>query len=452
MRIYIHPPPLWESVRKVEVKPVAARTYASSVAKTDLSVYKKSMYLLPLLLSLFLFLPFDAIAEEVERAALEAASEETSSEETLQVEQMVRFTLALEQIHERYVESGREITYAELIDGAISGMMSQLDPYSELIETEELRMFRETTQGEFGGIGVVISQRGEWVTVVSPIEGSPGWKADLQPGDRFVEIDGESARGYSVQDAVRQLRGEPGTEVVVRLARPSENRMFSVSLVREVIETPSVEPHEVLEDGVGYLRVTLFADDTAQRIRRELTAMGRKEISSVILDLRGNPGGLLQAAVEVTGLFLPPYSLVVYTEGKEEEQRREYRTSTRPHRLNPDLVVLVNGGSASAAEIVSGALQDAERATVVGTTTFGKASVQSMVPMPDGSALKLTTATYYTPSGREIHQQGIVPDEEVSVSMGQWLNRQSEEFTWEMDPQIVRAVELVTDAPEEDDQ
>jgi len=371
-------------------------------------------------------------------------------EDTLRVDQMARFTMALEQIHQRYVQSGKEISYEELIDGAISGMMSQLDPYSTLIETEDLQQFQETTEGEFGGIGVVINRRGEWVTVVSPIEGSPGWDAGLQPGDRFVAIEAEDARGFSVQDAVKRLRGTPGSEVKVEMFRPSENLSFTATLIREIIETPSVESFEPLEDGIGYVRISLFAEDTAQRLRRELTAMGRKDIHSVILDLRGNPGGLLTAAVDVAGLFLPNDSLVVYTVGKEGEERREIRTLSRPHRLKPNLVILVNRGSASAAEIVAGALQDEDRAEVMGTRTFGKASVQSVVPMPDGSALKLTTATYYTPSGREIHENGIEPDQVVSFPLGGWIQRTDDEDQWKQDPQIAKAVTYLSGEPGEE--
>jgi carboxyl-terminal processing protease len=370
--------------------------------------------------------------------------EGVKAEEKLRVEQMARFTLAMEQIHERYVAAGKPITYQELIDGAIDGMMSRLDSYSTFIGTEDLQMFQETTQGEFGGIGVVINRQGSWVTVVSPIEDSPGWEAGLQPGDRFVKIGGEDAEGFTVQQAVQRLRGEPGSEVEVEMFRRSENLTYTVTLVREIIETPSVEPHEVLQEGVGYLRVTLFAEDTARRIRRELTAMGREGVTSVILDVRGNPGGLMTAAVEVAGLFLPNETLVVYTVGKEGGRENEYRTEARPHRLEPELVVLVNGGSASAAEIVAGALQDEGRATLVGSTTFGKASVQSVVPMPDGSALKLTTATYYTPSGREIHENGIVPDVQVPFSIGRWVQSDWDDVSWKTDPQIVRAVKVVT--------
>ena len=369
--------------------------------------------------------------------------------DTTRVEQVARFTLALEQIHQRYVATGEDMTYEELIDGAIDGMMSTLDPYSERLENRDLTTFRESTQGQFGGIGVVINRVGPWVTVVSPIEGSPGWDAGLLPGDRFVEIGESSARGIGVQAAVQQLRGTPGSEVEVTLYRPSEDRAFEVTLTREIIETPSVEAHRILEDGIGYLRVRLFAEDTARRMRKELTAMRRAGVTGLVLDLRGNPGGLLQAAVEVTSLFLPEESLVVYTQGKEDGSRQEYRTQLRPHRLNPRVVILVNGGSASASEIVSGALQDSDRATLIGTTTFGKASVQSLVPMPDGSALKLTTATYFTPSGREIHEKGIDPDEEVLFPMARWLRgRSGEEMDWKLDPQLSRAVEQLLEKKE----
>ena len=375
--------------------------------------------------------------------AEEAGPESPPGEEQLRYEQMVRFTLALEQIHERYVEAGRSVSYEELIDGAIAGMMSRLDPYSEFIESDSVQTFQENTRGEFGGIGVVINQQGGWVAVVSPIEGSPGWNAGLRAGDRFVDIEGESARGLSVQEAVQRLRGEPGSEVRMRILRPEENRVFSLTLTREVIRNPSVEPYDLLEDGVAYVRVSMFTDDTAQRLRRELTAMNRQDVTGLVLDLRGNPGGLLDAAVEVAGLFLPRDSLVVYTEGNEEGTRQEYRTEIRPHRLEPELAVLVNGGSASAAEIVAGALQDTSRATVIGSKTFGKASVQSLVPMPDGSALKLTTATYRTPSGREIHQRGIEPDVEVSFPIALWMRNRRGEDAWKSDLQIQRVVSLL---------
>lgn len=381
----------------------------------------------------------DSLAEIEENPA-------ASSREPLAFEEIARFTLALEQIRERYLEAGESVGYDVLIDGAIEGMMSKLDGYSDYMEGDSLTLLEETTRGRFGGVGVVINQEGDWITVVSPIEDSPGWDAGLLAGDQFVRIDGESARGIGISQAVEKLRGEPGTDVEVHVRRPSENRTFEVTLTRSIIENPSVNAHWILEEGIGYLRVKTFTENTARLLRRELTALNRKGVNRLVLDLRGNPGGLLGSAVEVAGLFLPVDSLVVYTQGREDSERREYRTSLPPHRLNPELVVLVNRGSASASEIVSGALQDYDRAVLLGQTTFGKASVQSIVPLPDGSALRLTTATYHTPHDREIHEKGIEPDEVVEFSMRQWFRAQAgmrEEKNWEADPQLSRAVELL---------
>ncbi|MEX2606313.1 MAG: S41 family peptidase [Kiritimatiellia bacterium] len=381
-----------------------------------------------------------------ESVAESVATTSPGTRETLAFEEIARFTLALEQIHQRYLEAGEEVDYDDLIDGAIAGMMSKLDGYSDYMEGDSLKWLEETTRGRFGGVGVVINQEGDWITVVSPIEDSPGWEAGLLAGDQFVTIDGQSARGIGITGAVEKLRGEPGTDVDVRVRRPSENRIFEVTLTRSIIENPSVNEHRILEDGIGYLRVKTFTETTAQLLRRELTALNRKNVKRLVLDLRGNPGGLLDSAVEVAGLFLPLDTLVVYTRGRDESQRKEYRTTLPPHRLNPELVVLVNRGSASASEIVSGALQDYGRAVLVGQTTFGKASVQSIVPLPDGSALKLTTASYHTPHDREIHEKGIEPDERVEFSPRQWMQIQTgmrEATDWEADPQLMRAVELL---------
>lgn len=396
---------------------------------------KRISLLLTLLFSSFLF------AQDL----LDVDVSEPQSEDELAYEQIARFTLAMEQIHDLYVQSGEEVSYEELIDGAITGMMSNLDDYSQYMSMDTLKNLQETSLGAFGGVGIVINRMGEWVTVVSPIQGSPGWDAGLLAGDQIRRIDGESARGISIQDAVRLLRGKPGSAVTVQFSRPSENRMFEVSLIRSIIETPSVPDSFVLEEGIGYLRIKMFTVNTAKLLRRELTALNRKDVEGIVLDLRGNPGGLLSSAVEVSSLFLPRDTLVVYTQGREEEDRTDYRTRITPHRLQPKLVVLINQGSASAAEIVAGALQDHQRALLVGETSFGKASVQSILSLPDGSALKLTTANYFTPNDRQIHEKGIDPDEEVPLSMRRWFMVQEDlsEETWERDSQLKRAVEIL---------
>ena len=292
---------------------------------------------------------------------------------------------------------------------------------------------------------MVINRRGDWITVVSPIEDSPGWDAGLLAGDQIRQIDGTSARGIDMNEAVNRLRGEPGSEVRVQIRRPSEDRVFEVTLIRSVIETPSVSKAMILAPEIGYVRIKTFSENTAQLLRRELTALNRKGVKGVVVDLRGNPGGLLGAAVEVASLFLPRDTLVVYTQSREPGERVDYRTPLGPHRLDPRLVVLINEGSASASEVFSGALQDHGRATLVGQTSFGKASVQSIVPLPDGSALKLTTASYYTPAGRQIHEKGIPPDVEVDLPMWRWVGLQEglTEETWPQDPQLQKAVEIL---------
>jgi carboxyl-terminal processing protease len=403
------------------------------------------MYLKRLLFLCWLcpFLLAQDPGEEALVPVISSASE--PNDDQLAYEQIARFTLAMEQIHDLYLKSGKEVSYDTLIDGAIRGMMANLDDYSQFMNSDTLKSLQETTREAFGGVGVVINRRGDWITVVSPIEDSPGWDAGLLAGDQIRQIDGTSARGIDMNEAVNRLRGEPGSEVRVQIRRPSEDRVFEVTLIRSVIETPSVSKAMILAPEIGYVRIKTFSENTAQLLRRELTALNRKGVKGVVVDLRGNPGGLLGAAVEVASLFLPRDTLVVYTQSREPGERVDYRTPLGPHRLDPRLVVLINEGSASASEVFSGALQDHGRATLVGQTSFGKASVQSIVPLPDGSALKLTTASYYTPAGRQIHEKGIPPDVEVDLPMWRWVGLQEglTEETWPQDPQLQKAVEIL---------
>ncbi len=362
------------------------------------------------------------------------------------LQQMARFTLALEQIRRLHASKGEEIRYEVLVDHAIEGMMSGLDRFSSFLDSDDARSMREESQGAFGGIGVVIQSLQQWITVVSPIEDSPGWEAGLLAHDRIVAIDGESTRGMTVEGASARLRGRPGTEVHLRVSRSGREAPLDLTLVRAVIETRPVQRLRMLNPDTGYIRVNSFARNTAPLLRQELTALSKRKARRLVLDLRGNPGGLLDAAVEVASLFLPRGTLVVYTLGREEADRTDHVTKNRPHRFAPELVVLVNEGTASAAEIVSGALQDHRRARIVGRRSFGKASVQSILPLPDGSALRLTTGYYYTPSHRAIHEKGIVPDVEVDLSALIWrevANAPAENWDWSPDSQIRKAVELL---------
>ncbi|MCC5843046.1 MAG: S41 family peptidase [Verrucomicrobia bacterium] len=366
-------------------------------------------------------------------------------------EQMARFTLALEQVRQFYVESDEPISYEVLIDGAIEGMMNQLDRYSGFLGDRENEALQSETRGQFGGVGIVISLEDGWLTVVSPMEGTPGWDAGLLTDDRILEIDGESTRGISLRGAVELLRGEPGTPVSLKVGRPSEGKTLDVTLVRAVIEPRTVQAYRMLDDGIGYIRVTSFAEPTPRMLREELNRLRRNRPEGLILDLRGNPGGLLNAAVEVAGLFLPQGTLVVYTEGRgdEETRRREYVSRGRRQALDVPMVVLINAGSASGSEIVAGALRDHGRATLVGQQSFGKGSVQSVVPLRDGSAIRLTTAIYFTPDGHQIHEQGLEPDERVSFPLREWAAAQRQasrgDWAWREDPQVRRALEVLTE-------
>jgi carboxyl-terminal processing protease len=403
-----------------------------------------------LLLSILLVWTLRA-QEAVEEPGSRVQVEEKQSDV---LEQMARFTLALEQIHRLYAASEQAVTYEELVDAAIRGMASNLDAYSSYLEDENLEDLQEKTQGSFVGIGVVINRGPRFPRVVSPIEGSPGWEAGLQSGDVLLAIDGKSTEQEPLDQVVKRIKGQPGTDVMLRVRRPAENRTFDLTLTRAQVENPSVDPFRILQEGVGYIRLKTFTENTVRLMRKEMTGLKKKGIERLVLDLRGNPGGLLDAAVEVAGLFLPKNTLVVYTQGVEDGGRTEYRTTTRPHRLEPALVILVNEGSASASELVSGALQDYGRAVLVGETTFGKASVQSILPLPDGTALRLTTAEYFTPKDRAINGKGIEPDVEVGFLFRRWIRLESrgEEEDWRQDPQLLRAVELLTekDGPDAD--
>lgn len=385
------------------------------------------------------------------------AEEETlSTPDSVAFEQIARFTLALEQIRSLYVQSGEEISYETLIDGAIEGMMGRLDRYSTYLEGREAEGMREQTRGQFGGVGIVISLEGGHLTVVSPIEDTPGWEAGLLTNDRILEIDGVSTRGAGMEEAVRRLRGAPGSAVTLKIERPGERGTFEVTLTRAVIETRSVQRHRMLDSGIAYIRISSFTATTARMLREELTRVQRQGVQGLVLDLRGNPGGLMDAAIEVASLFLPPETLIVYTEGREREDgaRQDFFSVGRRHDLDLPLVVLINRGSASAAEIVAGALKDHGRAQLVGQRTFGKGSVQSVMHLRDGSALRLTTAIYFSPNGNMIHERGIDPSVEVAFPMRRWTESQraaaSEDWDWQSDPQLAKAVALLVPEAAED--
>lgn len=330
-------------------------------------------------------------------------------------QQLELFSDALGLVNEEYVDTPKS---QDLIYGALKGMLASLDPYSEFLDPENRKELEVDTEGKFGGIGIEIAIRDELLTVISPIEDTPSWKAGIKPGDKIVKINGELTRNLTVSDAVKKLRGKPGTEVTVTILREGAQGLFEVKLVRDIIKIRNIKNAGILEDNIGYVRLVEFRKDTPFDLDAALLSLKKAGMDSLILDLRNNPGGLLEVAVRVTDRFIPEGKVVVSTKGRLPAQNMEFKSANGAKYLDITLAVLVNEGSASASEIVAGALQDYKRAVIIGMKSFGKGSVQSVLPLSDGSALKLTTSKYFTPNGRTIHNQGVAPDIEVAVDNG----------------------------------
>ena len=336
------------------------------------------------------------------------------------------FSTVLDRVRQEYVD-GDKLTYQDLIHGALRGMLNTLDPHSEFMEAAKYDDLKKDTQGEFGGVGIVISMKDNYITVVSPMEDTPGFKAGIITGDRIVKIDGKGVEKLGLSETVKRLRGAPGTDVNLTTYRPSTGVFKDHRLTRAQIKVDTVKDIDgrrefpLSENKSGYIRLAQFGEQTASDLEDALRKLEAKGVESLILDLRDNPGGLLDQAVQVCEKFLPAGQLVVTTEGRDGRQKSTYNGKGRGKHPALPIVVLVNNGSASASEIVSGCLQDATelrvcKAIVVGEQTFGKGSVQSILPLQDGSALRLTTAKYYTPSHKVIHEKGITPDIIVPMS------------------------------------
>ena len=323
----------------------------------------------------------------------------------LPLNELRTFTEVLERIRTSYVE---EVDDATLLENAIRGMLEGLDPHSAYLEPEAFQGLQDTTTGQFGGLGLEVGQEDGFIKVISPIDDTPASRAGIEPGDLIVKIDDHPVKGMSLMDAVDRMRGPAGSKIKLTLVRGT-GRPFDVQLERAVIKVRSVRVED-LEPGYAYLRITQFQNNTGDEVRRSLAALKEKgDLKGLVMDLRNNPGGVLQSAVEVADAFLTG-GLIVYTKGRlANTELRFNATSGNPGGDIP-LVVLINGGSASASEIVAGALQDRGRAVIMGTDSFGKGSVQTVLPLNNDRALKLTTALYYTPNGRSIQAQGIVPD------------------------------------------
>ena len=326
-------------------------------------------------------------------------------------EKLKVFTEVLSLIQSNYVD---DVNSKELMYGAIKGMLDSLDPYSSFMPPEAFKEMQVETQGSFGGLGIEITVKDRMLTVVSPIEGTPADRAGIHPGDRIVKIDGQITKDMTLMEAVRKLRGPKGSSVVISIAREKQPEPFDVTLVREVIEVHSIRAKD-LGDGIYYVRIVSFQERTGKDLEAALQQARKDGATALVLDLRNDPGGLLNQAVAVSDQFLDKGQLIVYTKGRQKNQDLRFTAEHASEFPKLPMVVLVNGGSASASEIVAGALQDWKRAVLLGTKTFGKGSVQTVIPLPDGSGLRLTTAKYFTPKGRSIHGSGIMPDIVVEV-------------------------------------
>ena len=321
------------------------------------------------------------------------------------------FSEILSLLEANYVE---KVDAGSLIDGAIRGMLKTLDPHTSYLPPEAFKQMKVETSGRFGGLGIEITIRKGILTVVTPIEDTPAFKAGVKAGDRIIKIEDESTLDMTLSDAVERLRGKIGSEVNITIFREGMDEPLKVTLVRANIQVKSVKS-KIYQGSIGYVRIRSFTKTTSRDLDKVLDEFRGKLVKKLVLDLRNNPGGLLNQAVEVSDRFLKPENLIVYTQGRTEEQNMRFTTHDRVQRVAYPMIILVNGGSASASEIVAGALQDSSRAIILGTQTFGKGSVQTIIPLSDGSALRLTTARYYTPSGRVIQENGIIPDITVEV-------------------------------------
>jgi carboxyl-terminal processing protease len=359
-------------------------------------------------------------------------------------ENLKTFTEVLSHIESNYVE---ETDPEKLIYGAIRGMLRTLDPHSSFMPPDMYREMQVETEGRFGGLGIEITLRDDILTVVAPIEGTPAYRAGVQAGDQIVKIEGESTKDIALIDAVKKLRGPEGTSVTIGIFRKGFTEPKDFTLTRAVIQIKSVR-WKKLPDDIGYVKLRSFQKSTSDELEAALQDLEEQHIRALVLDLRNNPGGLLEQAIAVSDEFVEGGKLIVYTKGRLAGQNMKgYSKNDRDHLEFP-MVILVNGGSASASEIVAGALQDMGRATVVGTQSFGKGSVQTIIPLSDGSGLRLTTAKYYTPSGREINGKGITPDIVVEEAKPPEHTEEGKQET----PQSRRHIVMPGDDPAEDPQ
>ncbi|WJW75551.1 S41 family peptidase [Thiohalobacter sp. IOR34] len=329
---------------------------------------------------------------------------------SLPLEELRAFSDVFARIKSDYVEPVED---KQLLENAIRGMLSGLDPHSAYLDPEQFRELQVGTSGEFGGLGIEVGMEDGFVKVIAPIDDTPAQRAGVQAGDLIIRLDDTPVKGMSLNDAVKIMRGKPGTDITLTIVREGEEKPLKITITRAIIKVRSVKSR-VLEPGFGYVRISQFQAKTADGLLRAINKLQKEEgqLKGLVLDLRNNPGGVLNGAVSVSDAFLDK-GLIVYTEGRVADSRLRFNATPGDVLKGAPLVVLVNQGSASASEIVAGALQDHKRAILVGKQTFGKGSVQTIIPLSGGTAVKLTTARYYTPSGRSIQAEGIKPDIEL---------------------------------------
>ncbi|MCU1736649.1 MULTISPECIES: S41 family peptidase [Pseudomonas] len=352
-----------------------------------------------------------AFAAQPAQPAPAAAAPAVTAKAPLPLDELRTFAEVMDRIKAAYVEPVDDKT---LLENAIKGMLSNLDPHSAYLGPDDFAQLQEDTSGEFGGLGIEVGMEDTFVKVVSPIDDTPASKAGVQAGDLIVKINGQPTRGQTMTEAVDKMRGKVGQKITLTLVRGG-GTPFDVTLTRAIIRTKSVRS-QLLENGYGYIRITQFQVKTGEEVSKALADLrkenGNKKLNGIVLDLRNNPGGVLQAAVEVVDHFITK-GLIVYTKGRIANSELRFSATGHDESEAVPMVVLINGGSASASEIVAGALQDQKRAVLMGTTSFGKGSVQTVLPLSNDRALKITTALYFTPNGRSIQAQGIIPDVEV---------------------------------------
>jgi len=321
--------------------------------------------------------------------------------------QVELFSDALTIVQADYVD---ETSSKDLIYGALKGMLASLDAHSQFMDPDTYNELKIDTEGKFGGLGIEITIKDGLLTVVTPIEDTPAWKAGIKANDHIVKINGDLTRDITLTDAVKKLRGKTGETVIITVLRESEKKLLEFKIVRDIIKIKDIKDARIIDDGVGYIRVIEFRENTPQDMDTALQTLAKLGMSAFILDLRNNPGGLLDTAGNVASKFVPKGNKVVYTQGRRKNQNLEFFARNDHPLLDMPMVVLINEGSASASEIVAGCLQDYKRAIIMGVKSFGKGSVQTVVPLADGSALRLTTAKFYTPLGKQIHGKGVTPD------------------------------------------